>query len=184
MNRNFDLLIVSDTHGRTDSIKQVFTQLNFRPWAVLFLGDCLRDLVAITSDPRYGELSVYSVAGNCDKFGFFPPDAPNVRTVMVGELKILMMHGDTFSVKRGLGEAQRYAAAQGADVLLYGHTHAPYIERLAAGDYIGGGVTLTKPLLVANPGSLGEPRYGQDPSFGVLTVRDGQALFSHGVLNN
>lgn len=180
MSNHFDLLVISDTHGRSDTIRQTLSKLNFRPWAILFLGDGLRDLDVIAEDPRYEDLTVYSVAGNCDKFGFFPADAPDVRSVMVGELKILMMHGDTFGVKHGLGEARRYAAAQGADVLLYGHTHAPFVETLSAGDYIGGGVTLSKPLTVANPGSLGRPLFGHDRSFGVLTVRNGQILFSHG----
>ena len=30
--------------------------------------------------------------------------------------------------------------------------------------------------------TCGKPLYGQEPSFGVLTVRDGQVLFSHGTL--
>ncbi len=184
MSNCFELLVISDTHGSAYTVKEVLAQLNFRPWAVLFLGDGLRDLDTISTDPRYEGLSVYSVAGNCDKFGFFPADAPDVRSVMVGELKILMMHGDTFGVKHGLGEAQRYAAQQEADVLLYGHTHAPFAKTIAAGEYIGGGVTLQKPLVVANPGSLGRPGYGRDPSFGVLTVRNGQVLFSHGVLQS
>lgn len=182
MSKNFDILVISDTHRRRDAISRVLAQLNFRPWAVLFLGDGLKDLDVISNDARYDSLSVFSVAGNCDKYGFFSADEPDVRAVMAGEIKIVMMHGDTFGVKHGLGEAQRYAASQGADVLLYGHTHAPYVQTLAAGEYIGGGVTLPKALVVANPGSLGEPRYGQKPTFGVLTVRDGQILFSHGVL--
>lgn len=182
MSENFDFLVISDTHRRGDTVRQVLSRLNFRPWAVLFLGDGLKDLDVLSNDPRYDGLSVFSVAGNCDKFGFFPPDEPDIRTVMAGDVKILMMHGDTFDVKSGQDRAIRYAASQGADVLLYGHTHAPYVRTLAAGEYIGGGVTLQKPLVVANPGSLGQPLYGQDPSFGVLTVRDGQILFSHGTL--
>ena len=184
MSDHFDLLVISDTHQRGDAIRQVLSQLNFRPWAVLFLGDGLKDIDLLLSDPRYDTLSVYSVSGNCDRSIFFPSDEPEIRTIMVGQVKVLMMHGDTFGVKHGLGEAQRYAASQGVDVLLYGHTHAPYVKMFAAGEYIGGGVTLSKPLLVANPGSLGTPHYGQEPTFGVLTVRDGQVLFSHGTLQS
>ena len=178
-----DILVISDSHGRRYAIEQVFSQLNFRPSAVLFLGDGLRDLSVITANERYDGVSVFAVAGNCDGSIIFPCDEPEIRTVIFGEVRVVMMHGHTFDVKWGLDEAICYAAKQNADVLLYGHTHAPYEKMLPAGERLRAGTVLQKPLIVANPGSLGDPRYGQEPSFGVLTIQDGRILFSHGVLN-
>jgi putative phosphoesterase len=177
-----DVLVISDTHGKRYAIEQVFSQLNFRPATVLFLGDGLRDLSVITGSDRYADVSVFSVAGNCDGSILFPSDEPEVRTVILGDLRVVMMHGHTHDVKWGLGEAIAYAAGKDADVLLYGHTHGPYEKTLPAGERLRDGTVLKKPLLVANPGSLGSPHYGQRPSFGVLTVKDGVALFSHGML--
>ena len=182
MRECLDVLVLSDSHGRRDAVSAVLSQLNFRPYAVLYLGDGLRDLSAITSDARYEGLSVYAVAGNCDGSIIFPSDEPEVRMVQLGEVRVLMMHGHTFDVKWGLSEAIAYAAKQEADVLLYGHTHAPYERTLPQGERLRDGTVLQKPLLVANPGSLGAPRVGQSPSFGVLTVRGTSALFSHGTL--
>lgn len=178
-----DILVISDTHGRRHAIEQVFSQLNFRPSTVLFLGDGLRDLSVITGNDRYDGVSVFAVAGNCDGSIIFPSDEPEVRSVVFGTTRIVMMHGHTFDVKWGLGEAICYAAKQNADVLLYGHTHAPYEKTLPAGERLRDGTVLQKPLLVANPGSLGSPNFGQEPGFGVLTIREGQLLFSHGTLN-
>lgn len=178
-----DVLVISDTHGRRHAIGQVLSQLNFRPATVLFLGDGLRDVSVITGSDRYEDVSVFAVAGNCDGSILFPSDEPEVRTVMLGNLRVVMMHGHTFDVKWGLGEAIAYAASKEADVLLYGHTHAPYEKTLPAGERLRDGTVLKKPLIVANPGSLGAPRDGHEPTFGVLTVRAGVALFSHGTLN-
>ncbi|MBE6619860.1 MAG: YfcE family phosphodiesterase [Ruminococcaceae bacterium] len=182
MKEHFEALVLSDSHGRRDAVVAVLSRLNFRPHALLFLGDGLRDLSAITSDDRYADLSVYAVAGNCDGSMIFPADEPKVRMVQLGEVRVLMMHGHTFDVKWGLGEAVAYAAKKGADVLLYGHTHAPYEKTLPQGERLRDGTVLQKPLLVANPGSLGAPRDGQSPSFGVLTVKGKSVLFSHGTL--
>ena len=177
-----EVLVISDTHGRRHAIAGVLAQLHVRPSTVLFLGDGLRDLSVITGSDRYEDVSVFSVAGNCDGSILFPADEPEVRTVILGNLRVVMMHGHTFDVKWGLDEAIAYAAGREADVLLFGHTHAPYEKTMPAGEQLRNGTVLKKPLLVANPGSLGEPRCGQSPSFGVLTVRGGAVLFSHGTL--
>lgn len=178
-----EILVISDTHGRRYAIEQVLGQLNFRPTTVLYLGDGLRDLSVITGSDRYADVSVFAVAGNCDGSILFPSDEPEVRTVILGNLRVVMMHGHTHDVKWGLGEAIAYAAGKDADVLLYGHTHAPYEKTLPAGERLRDGTVLKKPLLVANPGSLGSPLYGQNPSFGVLTIKGEAPLFSHGTLS-
>jgi predicted phosphodiesterase len=157
-----------------------------RPSAVLFLGDGLRDFEDLTD--RHPELLTCAVAGNCDASLIFPPDEPPVRTLVLGGVTIVMMHGHTHDVRYGLGSAIRYAAEREADVLLFGHTHLPYERTLAAGTEVEGGrsygpLVLKKSLTVANPGSIGQPRDGNGPCFGVLTVQGGTVLFSHGHLS-
>ena len=63
-----------------------------------------------------------------------------------------------------------------ADVLIFGHTHVPLELRLTpdrAYEY-----AVTKPLILLNPGSLGD----REASFGTLTIRGGQLLPGHGQL--
>ena len=182
MKESFELLVISDSHGRPDAIRAVLSEWKTRPYALLFLGDGLRDMTLIQNDEKYENLTVYAVSGNCDRSLFFPADEPEVRMVQLGEVRVLMMHGDTFDVKWGLSEAIAYAVKKQADVLLYGHTHVPYERLLPAGERLRDGTVLEKPLLVANPGSLGAPRGSDEPSFGVLTVRGNSVLFSHGTL--
>ena len=179
-----DILVLSDSHGNVFAIEQVLSQLNFRPRAILFLGDGLRDVERLSEREAYRDIPCYAVAGNCDWFA----QEPLTRTLTLGGCTIVMMHGHTYDVRYGHSPAVRYAAEQGADVLLYGHTHIPYERTLAAGTPIveskDGEVVLTKPLVVANPGSIGEPRDGGAPRFGVLTIKDGSVLFSHGSLGD
>lgn len=172
-----EILVISDTHGRHYAIEEVLSRLNFRPRAVLFLGDGHRDLSVLSAE-RYAGIEVYAVAGNCDGWSTLTCDEPEVRTLVLEGCRIVMMHGHTFGIKYGHGEAIRYAEDQGADVLLFGHTHVPCAYMISAEETASG-----KPLIVANPGSLGEPRDGRAASFGVLTVRKGQFLFSHGELS-
>ena len=173
-----DILVLSDTHGARHAILRVLEQINFRPAAILFLGDCVRDLEALDDNERYRDIPRYAVAGNCDASTVFPVYEPLERTVCLGGCRIVMLHGHARSVGSSLVSALYYASEQEADVLLYGHTHVRD-ERTVCAEQTRSG----KSILVANPGSLSQPRDGDGPSFGVLTVRDGRALFSHGTLH-
>lgn len=164
-----DILVISDTHGSRLPIWRAMEKLTSLPDAVLFLGDGLGDLSAITREKGWEEVAVYSVAGNWDGSLIYLDDVPEVRTLTLGGCRIVMMHGHTFDVRSGYLEAARYALEQRADVLLYGHTHVPFSEYYRVGE---------RTLLIGNPGSLGRPREGREPSFGMLTVRDGKPLFS------
>ena len=177
--------MLSDSHGKSYYIEQVLSRLNVRPRAVLFLGDGLRDLSVIQA--RWPDVLVWAVAGNCDASLVFPPDEPTERVLPIEGRTVLMMHGHTHGVRYGIEDAVRYAAELRADVLLFGHTHLPCERTLLAGTVVGRDaqgkdIVLSKPLIVANPGSIGQPRDGGTPSFGVLTIRDGAILFSHGRL--
>mgnify|MGYP004688883745 CR=1 FL=1 len=166
-----EYLILSDSHRAADKIREVLARQVSRPNGVFFLGDGVSD-----AKEAVGSLPLYTVRGNCD--GFLSPDdqSPAERTVTVGNLRILLMHGHLFSVKAGPGAAIAYAARSGADILLFGHTHEAYTETIDAGESVGGAV-LSRPLLVCNPGSI-----GYDGSFAVLTVKDGIPHISFGTL--
>lgn len=160
-----DILVVSDTHGRTDRLEAVLERT--RADMVFFLGDGLRDLHAIPT-----QLTVRAVRGNCDFFG--RENTPEVRVETVGAYRFFLTHGHRYEVKRGITVAVQAAALADADVLLYGHTHRPHIAYLAADSAVGS-VVLKKPMIVFCPGSLGEPQ-GEKPSFGMLTVRNNGVL--------
>lgn len=172
--REKNILVISDTHGRSDAIQAVIAKLPFRPAMLLFLGDGLRDFNILDRSLTDG-IDIYKVAGNVDIYSF---DEPTERMVDVDGCRILMMHGNLYSVEYGQGRAIRRAAELGADVLLFGHTHKCCSYTVSASE-----MGSTKSLIVGNPGSLGEPRDRMERSYGLLTVRDGKALFSHGFLD-
>ncbi len=164
------LLVASDTHGRTARLAEAVKRAGAR--YLLFLGDGAREADTVT------ELPVIAVRGNCD---FGREDLPLTRVECFSKYRIFMTHGHTLGVKSSPEAAIGAAAREGADVLLYGHTHVPYEAMLPAGRPIMGGV-LQKPLLVVCPGSLGEPHDGI-PTFATLTVRENGILAGFGKLS-
>lgn len=172
-------VVISDVHGRADLVDAV-ARLHSDRDGILFLGDGIRDLDTdrLTSGGRL----FAGVRGNCDPFFLRTAnyDFAEELLLRLGEYNVLMMHGHTHGVKADHGRAAAYAASRGADILLYGHTHIPVEKYYPEGTELCGKI-LEKPLFVMNPGSLGEPR-GRDHSYGLLQIKNGQVLISHGSL--
>ena len=109
---------------------------------LICLGDGARDLDTVES--YYHSLpNVIKVAGNCD----FSSSLPLLRVVTLGGKKIYCTHGHAEHVKYGTDELLLRARQEGADIVLYGHTHT--------------GVTCYDDgLYIMNPGSIRDGHYG------------------------
>ncbi len=173
------LVVFSDVHGRRHRVEELLA-LHANADAVLFLGDGIRDL---PDSLHHGGWSFAGVRGNCDLLWGESSDFSFFHEILLNfdSYTVMMMHGHMHNVKSGTDAAILYAAQRGADVLLYGHTHIPEERYLPEGTIIGA-VTLSKPMWVMNPGSLGAPRFG-DPSYGLIQIQRGQLLLSHGTLS-
>ena len=169
------LLILSDSHGHPDRVAEAIRRV--RPDGLLFAGDGLRDLT-------YCDLPcpLWAVRGNCDWLssplilGGVACVPEEEELITLEGVRILLIHGHKYGVKGGLGQAILRATHLEADVLIFGHTHVPLELRLTpdrAYEY-----AVTKPLILLNPGSLGD----REASFGTLTIRGGQILPGHGQL--
>jgi putative phosphoesterase len=172
------LLILSDSHGRPDRIREAVSRV--RPDGILFAGDGLRDLTVCDLPALAEGCPLWAVAGNCDWLSslvvngrLLEPEQEEL--VTVEGVRILLLHGHKYGVKGGLGQAVARAVQRNADVLVFGHTHIP-LELHLRPDSDRSDFSVTKPLTVFNPGSLGD----RNASFGTLTLRDGQMLFGHG----
>lgn len=163
------LLILSDTHGRVDRLAKVL-KLHADADAILFLGDGLSDIARSGID--IGKL--FCVRGNCDGFsvgsGIY---SPNELSLCFDGFNILMMHGHLHGVKSGIDRAVYYAEEKGADILLFGHTHIPCESYLP---------DTAKPMYLFNPGSLGAGQGGTS-SYGLIQIKSGNILLSHGKLS-
>lgn len=171
-----ELLIFSDSHGRVENIQAAIERQVKSPDAILFLGDGARDLdrLFLIDTP------LWAVRGNCDWASSDFADKTE-RILYLGGHTILLCHGHEWGVKGGLGGLIAHAADVGADIVLFGHTHKPTIEIIAAGEQIGK-TKLSRPMYLFNPGSIGYNEDGEGYSFGTLTLKGENVLFGHGHL--
>lgn len=139
------ILVVSDSHGRTSVLREIL-ELHGTP-NVIFLGDGLRDVEEM--EQLYPDRRFYRVAGNCD---FGASDLTTGRIEFAGR-RIFYTHGHTYHVKYGLRELKDAARRAGADIALYGHTHAAFFE------YDDG-------LYIMNPGAVS----GGDAGYGLIDI--------------
>ena len=151
--------IMGDTHGDVFSMQQavaVAGPVEF--W--LHTGDFYRDsllLAAIASVP------VTAVAGNCDGRAEAKPD----EFIEVAGYRLWLTHGHRYGVKNDLSELREWALLYEADVVVFGHTHQPFVGNESR-------------LLFFNPGSPAMPRRGRSRTCGVLELiseRSGQIEF-------
>ena len=162
-------LIFSDTHGASQNMTDVIERCHSNTEGVIFLGDVCSDTELVRE--RFPNMPIYAVAGNCEvSVKYLTPEYAE-RMLEIEGFRILILHGHTRSVKFHLGELEAYARRADADAVLFGHTH----ERCCKYTNTNG-----KPLYIFNPGSAGLPKDGLPPSFGVLSIGNGQILLSHG----
>ncbi len=171
------ILVVSDSHGRADRLRRA-VELNFDADAILHLGDGYNDLKYV----KLPDVPVHCVKGNGEDWLTLKGDGvPREKQLTFENVNILMMHGHTRNVKGGYEQAALYAHDSGADILLFGHTHSPVEKYLPGGTILCGRKT-ERDIRVFNPGSIGEPRF-TEPKFGIITIRDGEVLLSHGEID-
>ena len=147
------VLIVSDTHGREQNLAEALEQTGPID-QLIHLGDVeggaehIRELA--------GDAPAAISAGNNDFFC----DLPNERIFTLGGHRIFMTHGHGYFVHSGTLYLKREARKKGADIVMFGHTHKPYMEE-------------DNELLVLNPGSLSLPRQeGHRPTYIVMEIAD------------
>ena len=94
---------------------------------------------------------IVGVRGNCDWNSFLP----SKETLKICGKKIFITHGHLYNAKMGLYKVVCAAREEGADILLYGHTH------IAMNTYEDG-------LYVMNPGSCS----GYMASYGIIEITE------------
>ena len=156
-------LIFSDSHG---SVSYIVKALMVHPDAevVFFLGDGIGEVSEIARGDK--RRMWIGVRGNCDFSSIFlDREALKTEEIILLGRKILATHGDMYSVKYGYENLKSLALSREADIVLFGHTHMPYLE------YVSG----ERPFYLFNPGSVSQPSY----SYGILTLTEKDILFSH-----
>jgi putative phosphoesterase len=141
--------LISDTHSllRAEAV------------AALHGAELLLHAGDVGSDSVLRELGrlapVQAVYGNVDDpiLGL-----PQQLELTVGGLRVHVSHGHEL----GSPTPATLVRAYSADVIVYGHTHKPLIERRGT-------------TLVVNPGAAGPRRFHLKPSVALLSIEDGRA---------
>ncbi|MEE9274017.1 MAG: metallophosphoesterase family protein [bacterium] len=145
------LAVLSDTHGRlTEDVRRACAGAE----RILHAGDVGGGVIL---DLLEEAAPVTAVAGNVD-----PPDeAPLRATVEAGGWRVLVQH-IVWSRGGPSGEVLDLLGRQGADLVVFGHTHQPLCQRT------GGTVFL-------NPGSCGPRRFSLPRTYAeaLLSPREG-----------
>lgn len=142
--------LISDTHGFLDpKLTRIFRGVDH----ILHAGD-------IGPDHLIAELEaiapVTAVLGNNDN----SPCFPMTQVVAVGELKFLVHH--IVSPRTLTEELKERISREKPDVVLFGHSHKQFCERIDGVQFI-------------NPGYAGKPRFSQERSVALLEA-DGKAM--------
>lgn len=142
------ILVLSDSHGNVKNMIQAVQAE--RPDLIIHLGDCWPDAGRLHS--MFPDIPMERVPGNCDCM-----QEQQVRLVQIFDRDFLLCHGHTFNVKAGYLSLQYAAQERKADAALFGHTH-----RVFYGTHNG--------IVYLNPGSIGSPPGGIEPSYGILEI--------------
>lgn len=154
--------VLSDTHlreGRTlpARVWEELSKVNI----ILHAGDILNsellaDLSAITT--------VFAVRGNCDAWSV--GNLPDQRVILCEGKRIGLTHGAYGIGKNTPERAFRTFEKGTVDVIVFGHSHAPYLE-------------WREGVLLFNPGSPTDKRQAPKYSMGILEIHEHEILARH-----
>lgn len=146
------VLIVSDTHRKNDNFFEVVKK------------EAPFDMVIHCGDAEGSEYTIDQVAGchmemvlgNNDFFSRLPRE----REFHIGKYKVWLLHGHNYGVSMGNEMIKNEAKDKGVDIVMYGHTHSPIIDREDS-------------IIAINPGSLTYPRQNnRRPSYIIMEIDD------------
>lgn len=149
------ILIVSDTHRKNDNYFKVVKM--HHPDMVIHCGDAEGSEAALIQEAG---CPVKIVLGNNDFFS----NLPREEEFGIGRYRVWLTHGHNYYVSMGNEVIKQEAVARRMDIVMYGHTHRPVVDR-------GGEV------IALNPGSLSYPRQeGHRPSYIIMELDSEEKL--------
>lgn len=145
------ILVMSDTHGEINSVVQHIKNIE-KFSMLLHLGDYIEDAEKIK---QLLNIPAVIIRGNGD---FQRADYNYDEILEINGKRIFLTHGHRYNVKYGITNLYYRALELSADVVLFGHTHIPIVERVAD-------------MLIMNPGSPTYPRgFNRKSTIGILDI--------------
>ena len=160
------LVVVADTHSEPHPRAAEHLAAH-APDAILHAGD-IGDLEVLEQLSRIGP--VHAIRGNIDGHAPELPDVLTLDLVRTAQdpqplLRILLVHIGVHG-PRLRAEVAAMARAHGAQVVVCGHSHVPFLGR-------------DRGLTVFNPGSIGPRRFHLPIVFGTMDVTPAGLRFAH-----
>lgn len=146
--------VVSDSHSNKKSLSKAIKAMG-KVDLIFHLGDYFEDgiyLRTLTSSP------VHIVKGNMD---FFSEGGHDEILTTFGGVQIFACHGHLYDVKQNLQHLYFKGKAENARIVLFGHTHIPYLDDDGE-------------MMMMNPGTVGAARMSGYESYGLITINKGQ----------
>ncbi|HLU67703.1 MAG TPA: metallophosphoesterase family protein [Kofleriaceae bacterium] len=156
------IAVVADTHSRPHPAAAGHLAA-LQPAAILHAGD-IGELAVL--DGLRAIAPVFAVRGNIDTRARGVPDVLTLDLVRpAGALRLLLVHIAVHGPKLR-ADVARLARAEGASLVVCGHSHVPFI----GGD---------RELAVFNPGSIGPRRFSLPIVFGTIDMTGERVRLSH-----
>lgn len=145
------IIVVSDTHGNNGAFLEKAITMK-KADLIFHLGDYVSDAKKIS---KIMGIDFIAVKGNGD---YGTKDVNEDELVEINGKRIFLTHGHRYNVSYNLNDIYYKGLELGADLILFGHTHVPIIEK-------------TKELIIMNPGSPSIPRtLDRKRTFGLITI--------------
>lgn len=183
-NKSARILMLSDSHGKPDLVKEIIMLYGPECDALTFCGDGALDLIKVLTEAKNNSKLLKAipsviamVQGNGDnsqysvEFGNNNLIIPARQILKVNRHKILIIHGHIEGINWGFDQCGLEAQIAGCNKIFYGHTHVAAIYN--NGDYT-----------FVNPGSCSRPRSGQPSCFAIATLTKDFADFAHIKIEN
>ncbi len=144
------ILIISDTHGRNNYVYNTIKRVSPID-LIIHLGDYDRGEEYIKD---ISPCPALMVCGNNDFYDGLPKEV----VTSIGKYIVMLTHGHRYGVNYSTADLLDAAKQNGADIVMYGHTHVPIIKR-------------NDGIWIINPGSLGLPRQsGRESTFMIMEI--------------
>lgn len=142
------VLVLSDSHGKTKNIHRVIKSEK-KVDMIIHLGDEYSDFEEIQN---CYDIPCHGVIGNVDGSS----EGLLSKVIDIEGKKVFLSHGHNYNVKFEVETLKDEAKKENVDVVLFGHSHIPYIEE---GE-----------IFLMNPGSITKPKYNNFPSYAILEM--------------
>ena len=152
------ILVISDSHNQHDNVMEVL-KIEKHIDMLIHCGDIENGEAEIK---KACNCPMIAVKGNNDFF----VDLPKEIELELGNYKVLVTHGHYYFVSLENTTIKLEAISRDIDIVFYGHSHKPVIDR-------------EEEIIAINPGSISYPRQeGKRPSYCIMEIDvNGKATF-------